>query len=360
MAAVHRKFLDRSGNVVAAAMEDHRERRVVEDGVVGRTVAGVHQTGIFSERGIAEAVVAVLDGPVPAIECQQPLCVRLLGGQRGDAVGHFVGIDAGLEGVAVADDPKHLLDLRVVEHAGLGFHGLDVALLDAAMALAGLLAEARRGGLIPVDGVQRCVGLGSVALDRQQIMGAVAVQDGGGRVTGGVQSIEGDHRTADVDLLQEGSDGSDLTTLVGEDAAADRLLVVVADQGHGLVLGLALAVGAAQALAIGGQCGGGGGTRRQPAVGGGLKGIRIGVGHGAVEGGAGGWMVASGALVAPSAEGAQLILSKMTGVAPGGIDAVITGQPRQLPDRQQDRKSELATLAAAMIGDTLQFLQQRG
>ena len=32
------------------------------------------------------------------------------------------------------------------------------------MALAGLLAEARRGGLIPVDGVQRCVGLGSVAL----------------------------------------------------------------------------------------------------------------------------------------------------------------------------------------------------
>ena len=71
-------------------------------------------------------------------------------------------------------------------------------------------------------------------------------------------------------------------------------------------------------------------------------------------------MVASGALVAPSAEGAQLILSKMTGVAPGGIDAVITGQPRQLPDRQQDRKSELATLAAAMIGDTLQFLQQRG
>ena len=147
-------------------------------------------------------------------------------------------------------------------------------------------------------------------------MGAVAVQDGGGRVTGGVQSIEGDHRTADVDLLQEGSDGSDLTTLVGEDAAADRLLVVVADQGHGLVLGLALAVGAAQALAIGGQCGGVGGTRRQPAVGGGLKRIRIGVGHGAVEGGAGGWMVASGALVAPSAEGAQLILSKMTGVAP--------------------------------------------
>ena len=71
-------------------------------------------------------------------------------------------------------------------------------------------------------------------------------------------------------------------------------------------------------------------------------------------------MVASGALVAPRAEGAQLSLSKMTGVAPGGIHAVITGQSRQLPDREQDRESELATLAAAMIGDTLELLQQRG
>ena len=197
----------------------------------------------------------------------------------------------------------HLLDLRVVEHAGHGFHGLDVALLDAAMALGELLAEARRGVLIPVDGVERCVGLGSVALDRQQIVGVVAVQDGGGGVAGGVQSIEGDHRTADVGVLEEGEDGRDLTTGVGEDAAADRLLVVVADQGHGLVLGVALAVGAAQALAIGGQCCGGGRTRRQPAVDGGLKRIRIGVGHGAVEGGAGGWMVVTGALVAPSAKG---------------------------------------------------------
>ena len=73
-------------------------------------------------------------------------------------------------------------------------------------------------------------------------MGSVAEQDGGGRVTGGVQGIEGDHRTADVDLLQEGEDGRDLTAGVGEDEAFDRLLVVVADQGHGLVLGVALAL----------------------------------------------------------------------------------------------------------------------
>ena len=119
-------------------------------------------------------------------------------------------------------------------------------------------------------------------------MGVVAVQDGGGGGAGGVQSIKGDHRTADVGLLQERVDGRDLTALFG--AVGDRLLVVVADQGHGLVLGVALADGAAQALAIGGQCGGGGRTRGQPAVGGGLKRIRIGVGHGAVEGGReGGW-----------------------------------------------------------------------
>ena len=82
LAAVHREFLHRSGNIGAAAMEDHRERRVVEDGVVGRPVAGVHQTGIFSERGIPVAVVQVLDRPGAAIERQQPLCVRTLGGNE--------------------------------------------------------------------------------------------------------------------------------------------------------------------------------------------------------------------------------------------------------------------------------------
>lgn len=40
------------------------------------------RTGIFSERGIPEAVVQVLDGPVPAIERQQPLSVRTLGGNE--------------------------------------------------------------------------------------------------------------------------------------------------------------------------------------------------------------------------------------------------------------------------------------
>ena len=107
---------DRSGDLVAAAVEDESERAVVEDGVVGRTVAGEHQTGIFSEGGIPEAVVQVLDGPVPASERQQPLCVRLLGGQRGDAEATSLE-STPVVSVAVADDAKHLLDLRVVEHA---------------------------------------------------------------------------------------------------------------------------------------------------------------------------------------------------------------------------------------------------
>ena len=188
----------------------------------------------------------------------------------------------------------------------------------------------------------------------------MAVEDGGGSVAGSVQGIKGDHRTSDVDLLQEREDGSDLTALLGDDAVGDRLFVVVADQGHGLVLGLALAVGAALALAIGGQCCGRGSTRSEPAVQGRLQSIGIGVSHGAMEGGAGGWMVVPGALVAPRVQGAQLVLSEMTGVAPSGIDAVVTGQPCQLPDCQQDRESELATLITAMIGDALELLQQRG
>ena len=172
------------------------------------------------------------------------------------------------------------------------------------MGLARLLAEARRGGLIPVDGVQRCVGLGSVALDRQQIN----TGRGGGagwrwRCTRVVCKAS---RVITEPLMSTSSRRARTAAISPPASVKTRLLIGCLSwwlTGHGLVLGVALAVGSAQALAIGGQCGRGGGTPRQPAVDGRLKGIRVGVGHGTVEGGTGGRMVASGALVAATRRG---------------------------------------------------------
>ena len=122
---------------------------------------------------------------------------------------------------------------------------------------------------------------------------------------------------------------------------------------------LPLAVGAAQALAVGRQRG----FRRlspcDPTVQGGLQGLRVSVGQGPMQRGSGRGMVATGRWVAPSAEGAQLLLVQSAGIAPSGVDTPVPGQARQLPDRQQGRQLELAALGSAVIRDGGELLQQR-
>ena len=70
-------------------------------------------------------------------------------------------------------------------------------------------------------------------------------------------------------------------------------------------------------------------------------------------------MVTTRRLVAPSAEGAQLLLVQSAGITPSGVHAPVPGQTRQLPDRQQGRQLELAALTAAVIRDRCELLQQR-
>ncbi len=79
---VHGKVLNSGLDLAEAAMEDDGERRVVDDGAVGRPVARVYQTRIFAEGRVPAAVVPVLDDPTAAVERQQPLGVGLFGGQR--------------------------------------------------------------------------------------------------------------------------------------------------------------------------------------------------------------------------------------------------------------------------------------
>ena len=78
-----------------------------------------------------------------------------------------------------------------------------------------------------------------------------------------------------------------------------------------------------------------------------------------MQGGSRRRVVATGPRVAPSAEGAQLLLVQSAGIAPSGVDAAVAGQTRQFPDRQQGRQLELAALGSAVIRDGGELLQQR-
>ncbi len=343
-----------------AMMEDDRQRRLVEDGVVARSVAGVHQTGVFPEGGVPGTVVAVLDDPMTAVERQQPLGVRLLRIQRGHAVGDLEGFFVGLDLGSVADHAEDLPDLRIVDQTPKGFQDLDLTPIDAAMSLLVVFREARRGVPIPVDGLQGLEGLGRVALDREQVVCPMAAADGESRVAGGVQGIQGDHRTPDIDILQQGEDRRDLASLLGIDPAGDGHGVGVADQGDGLVVRLPMAVGAAQTFAVRRQRGFRRLPPRHPTVHGRLKGFRVGVGQGPVQGRSRRGMVATGPLVAPSAEQAQLLLSQRARITPSGVHAPVPGQTRQPPDRQQGRQLELAALSAAMVRDRGELFEQRG
>ena len=153
-------------------MEDEGECRVVDEGVVGRSVARVHQTGIFAEGRVPGTVVAVLDDPMATVESQQPLGVGLFRGQRGHAIGHFDGFFAGLDLISLAGDAENLSDLGVVDQTSKGLQDLNPALLDAAMSLLVVFAEVGRRVPVPVDGLQGLEGFRGVALDREQVVGA--------------------------------------------------------------------------------------------------------------------------------------------------------------------------------------------
>ena len=236
-----------------AAVEDDGQRRLVDDGVVGWSVARVHQTRVLAEGGVPRTMVPVLDDPMAPVEGQQPLGVGLLRRQRGHAVGDLEGLFSGLDPSPLAEDAENLSDGRVVDQTGQGLQHLDPAFLDAAMGLVVVFREVGSGIPVPIDGLRSLEGLRGVALDREEVVRPVAAANGQGGVPGGVQGVQRDHRTPDIDILQQGADRRDLAPLFVVDAAGDGHGIGVTDQGDGLVVRLLVAVGAAQALAVGGQ-----------------------------------------------------------------------------------------------------------
>ena len=116
-----------------------------------------------------------------------------------------------------------------------------------------VMTHARR---VPVQRAQRRACLGAVALDGEQIVGAVDVDNRAFGVVGGVQRIEGNQAPAHVDILQQRLRGGNLAALVTAAAAGERA-PVVGDQRDRLEVHAraAMAVGAADALAVGGERG---------------------------------------------------------------------------------------------------------
>ncbi len=101
--------------------------------------------------------------------------------------------------LSFAGDAEHLLHVGEREHAVEwrdAFAGGNV--LATVERFRGSVVEAPLRVLLPVGLAQGRMGLGSVALDREQVVGAVGI----GGLAGGVQPIHGDHGATEVDIFQ--------------------------------------------------------------------------------------------------------------------------------------------------------------
>ena len=124
---------------------------------------------------------------------------------------------------------------------------------DAPMGAGEILLEEAAGIALPVDAAQGAEGLRRVALDGKDVIGAAAPMDHLGGLAGGMQCIDGDHLAGNVAPLQEVDGGRPLAAIIAEVHQCKGCAGAVFDQGHGLVMILAIPVGAPDTLAIGGQ-----------------------------------------------------------------------------------------------------------
>ena len=153
--------------------------------------------------------------------------------------GVFGGFVLGCLVHAVTGHPDDLFHMRIIDHRLWRYEDRNAALFDAAMREGALvLAMPRRLGL-PLACRQRGPGFGRIAFDCEQIVGLVCPDDDPGDVAGDMKGIEGDDAAGDREGSEDRPDGCDVTTLV--------------DQGHGFMMILAVAIGAADAIAVDGN-----------------------------------------------------------------------------------------------------------
>ncbi len=178
--------------------QDHRDRDAVAQRVVKCGMALARQTGILGELHVADAMVLILHDPVPPIPAQQLLGRAAAGRHGGDAVDRFAADTPRGEVFPLALDAEELAQMQVVHAADRGAQDADAALLEASVALAGLLRIAAGAGLLPVDWAEGLERLLRMGLDRQQVVRAVRVDQRPGGIPDGVQGIEGDRAESAV------------------------------------------------------------------------------------------------------------------------------------------------------------------
>ena len=191
-------------DAVEVVAEDDGKSEIVERDIVGGAVSGAREAGVLAEGSVSAAVVSVLDRPMPAVEGEEAFGGGLFGGEGSDSVGAGDGPVAGLDVPSPPRDAEHLLHVEEGEQAFERSDAFDGARVEATVErLLGSVGELPLRLTLPVGVQQGLMGLGSVAPDREQVVGTVRPQDGIGGVAGGVQRIHGDHGTAEADVFQE-------------------------------------------------------------------------------------------------------------------------------------------------------------
>ena len=216
---------------------------------------------------------------------------------------------------------------------------------------------------IPVEGGERREHLGAVALDGEQIVGAVRLDDRPLGVSGGVQGVQGDQAAAHIDILQQRPGRGDLAPLVAA-AAAREGMAGVGHQRHRLEMGVVarMAVGAADALAIRRERRGVrrlGKPRRRPLAEHLRQGVRVGVRHHPADRRVRRRHPAARDRIAPSAQRAQLLLVEPLREPFRRHRPTQPRQPRQRANGQNRLQPVLPALAAAAVRHRREQLPQR-
>ena len=140
---------------------------------------------------------------MPAVEGEEAFGGGIFGGEGSDSVGVGDGFVAGLDVRSHPGDPEHLLHAEEGEQAVERSDAFDGARVEATVErLLGSVGEPPLRVALPVGLQQGLMGLGSLAPDREQVVGTVRPHDGIGGVVRGVQRIHGDHGAADADVFQ--------------------------------------------------------------------------------------------------------------------------------------------------------------
>ena len=263
--------------------------------------------------------------------------------------------------LALPGNAEHLLHVGEREQAVERGDAFDGAGVEATVErLLGSVGETPLGVALPVGLQQGLMGLGSIALDREQVVGAVGPHDGIGSVAGRVQRIHGDHGAAEVDVFQHREHRRVLPARFVADPAGHRHGLRMGDQRHGFVMHVPVAVHAVDPLAVRRQRRG---VRERmglhPAVGCGLHPVAVRQRDHPMDRRSRRRNEAPAEALPPCTRRRKVLLRHALRVARGRVATDLARQPRQHPNGQHRRQLVPPPQGLAEVRHPLQLLQKR-